>query len=175
MAAPNIAFLYDLESPYEDALANYFRNVNVGGITFSQVLTPRTNANVAAFQVTPRLQVACGVVGLSPVGSGVQETSVTLNNTATAYYSYYTLSVTLDVITQRQNASQPHGLLRGAARQGMLEYTATLNNTTIPYYQTVFMNPGASTQVVDPENDSIVTSIAYTMDVFIPPSSFPNS
>lgn len=175
MPAPNIAFLYDLESPYEDALRNYFVNVNMNGVQFAQVLTPRTNANVEAFQETPRLQIKCGVVGLAPVGSGVQETSVTLNNTATAYYSYYTLSVALDVITQRQNTQQPHGLFRGAARQGMLEYTATLNNTTIPYYETVFMNPGASTQVIDPENDSIITSLAYTMDVFIPPSSFPNS
>lgn len=175
MAAPNIAFLYDLESPYEDALANYFRNVNIGGFQFAQVLTPRTNANVEAFQETPRLQIKCGVVGLQATGSGVQQTQVTLNNAATAYYSFYTLSVALDVITQRQNTSQPHGLYRGATRQGMLEYTATLNNTTIPYYQTVFMNPGASTQVIDPEDDSIITSMVWTMDVFIPPSSFPNS
>jgi hypothetical protein len=175
MTAPNIAFLYDLESPYEDALANYFRNVNIGGFQFAQVLTPRTNANVEAFQETPRLQIKCGVVGLQASGSGVQETAVTLNNNATAYYSFYTLSVALDVVTQRQNTSQPHGLYRGAVRQGMLEYTATLNNTTIPYYQTVFMNPGASNQVIDPENDSIITSIPYTMDVWIPPTSFPNS
>lgn len=175
MPAPNIAFLYDLESPYEDALRNYFVNVNVGGFVFNQVLTPRTNANVEAFQETPRLQIKCGVVGLAASGTGVQETAVTLNNTATAYYSFYTLSVALDVITQRQNVSQPHGLYRGAARQGMLEYTATLNNTTIPYYQTVFMNPGQSTQVLDPENDAIITSMAWTMDVWIPPSSFPNS
>ncbi len=175
MTAPNIAYLYDLESPYEDALRNYFVNVNVGGFTFKQVLTPRTNANVEAFQETPRLQIKCGIVGLAASGSGVQETAVTLANTNTAYYSYYTLSVALDVITQRQNTSQPHGLYRGAVRQGMLEYTATLNNTTIPYYQTAFMNPGASTQVIDPENDAIITSLSYTMDVWINPSSFPNS
>lgn len=174
MPAPNIAFLYDLESPYEDALANYFRNVNVG-FPFAQVLTPRTNANVEAFQETPRLQIKCGVVSLQSSGSGVQETQVVLNNTGTAYYSFYTLSVALDVITQRQNIQQPHGLYRGAVRQGMLEYSATLNNTTIPWYQTVFMNPGTSTQVIDPENDAIITSLSYTMDVFIPPSSFPNS
>lgn len=174
MPAPNIAFLYDLESPYEDSLRNHFVNINVGA-QFAQVLTPRTNATVEAFQETPRLQIKCGVVGLAASGSGVQETAVTLNNVATNYYSYYTLSVALDVITQRNNSAQPHGLFRGAVRQGMLEYSATLNNTTIPWYQTAFMNPGASTQTLDPDNDEIITSIAYTMDVFIPASSFPNS
>ncbi len=175
MPAPNIATLYDFESAYEDALRGYFLNVNAGGVTFAQVLTPRTNANVSAFKVTPRLQIRAGVVGLAASGSGVQETAVTLNNTATAYYSYYTLSVTLDVATARQNTSQPHGLLRGATRQGMLEYTASMNNTTIPYYQTTFVNPGASNQVIDGENDEIITSLQYSLDFSIPASSFPNS
>lgn len=175
MAAPNIATLYDFESAYEDALRNYFVNVNVGGFSFAQVLTPRTNANVEAFQETPRLQIKAGITGLQASGAGVQETSVTLNNTATHYYSYYTLGVTLDVITQRQNVSQPHGLFRGATRQGMLEYTASMNNTSVPYYETAFVNPGATTQVLDPDNDSIISSIQYSIDFFIPPSQFPNS
>lgn len=175
MPAPNIATLYDFESAYEDALRNYFVNVNVGGFLFNQVLTPRTNANVEAFQETPRLQIKAGIIGLAASGSGVQETAVTLNNTATAYYSYYTLGITLDVITQRQNISQPHGLFRGATRQGMLEYTASMNNTTLPYYQTCFVNPGATTQVIDGANDSIVTSMTYSLDFSIPASSFPNS
>lgn len=175
MAAPNIATLYDFESAYEDALRGYFLNVNVGGFQFAQVLTPRTNANVEAFQETPRLQIKAGITGLQASGSGVQETSVTLNNVATAYYSYYTIGVTLDVITQRQNVSQPHGLFRGATRQGMLEYTASMNANTVPYYETAFVNPGATSQVLDPENDAIISSIAYSIDFFIPPSQFPNS
>ncbi len=175
MPAPNIAYLYDFEGAFEDALRNYFVNVNVGGFLFNQVLTPRTNANVEAFQETPRLQIKAGIMGLAASGSGVQETSVTLNNTATAYYRYYTIGVTLDVITSRQNVSQPHGLFRGATRQGMLEYTASMNNTTLPYYQTAFVNPQSSTQVVDPENDEIITSLTYSLDFWIPPSSFPNS
>ena len=175
MPAPNIATLYDFESAYEDALRNYFVNVNVGGNQFAAVLTPRTNANVSAFQVTPRLQIKASLTGLAASGSGVQETAVTLNNTVTAYYSYYTLGITLDVCTARQNASQPHGLLRGGVRQGMLEYTASMNSTTIPYYQTAFVNPMNSTQVIDGENDEIVTSISYSLDFAIPPTSFPNS
>lgn len=175
MPAPNIAFLYDFESAYEDALRNYFLNVNVGGSVFAQIVTPRTNSNVEAFQETPRLQIKAGITGLAASGAGVQETAVTLNNTATAYYSYYTLGITLDVVTARQNVSQPHGLFRGSVRQGMLEYTASMNNTTIPYYQTVFMNPGQSSQAVDGGNDEIITSISYSLDFFIPPTSFPNS
>lgn len=175
MAAPNIATLYDFESAYEDALRNYFVNLNVGGFTFNQVLTPRTNANLEAFRETSRLQIKAGVIGLAASGSGVQETAVTLNSAATAYYSYYTLGVVLDVCTSRQNIQQPHGLLRGATRQGMLEYTASMNNSTVPYYQTVFVNPGASTQVIDTANDEIITSIQYSLDFSIPPTSFPNS
>jgi len=173
--APNIATLYDFESAYEDALRNYFVNVNVGGFTFNQVLTPRTNANVEAFQETPRLQIKAGVIGLQATGAGVQETLVTLANTNTAYYSYYTLGVTLDVVTQRQNVSQPHGLFRGAVRQGMLEYTQAMTNTNLPYYQTTYVNPGTSTQAIDPENDAIITSVQYSLDFFILPAQFPNS
>lgn len=175
MAAPNIATLFDFESAYEDALRNYFVNVNMAGVTFAQVLTPRTNANLAAFKVTPRLQIKAGIIGLAASGSGVQETTVTLNNMATAYYSYYTIGVTMDVCTARQNTQQPHGLLRGAVRQGMLEYTASMNNATVPYYQTTFVNPGASTQVIDADNDEIITSLQWSMDFYIPPSSTPNS
>lgn len=173
MSAPNIATLYDFETAYEDGLASYFVNLNVGGYLFAQVLTPRTNLNAEAFQETPRLQIKAGITGLAPSGSGVQDTAVTISNTATRYYSEYTIGVTLDVVTSRSNTSQPHGLLRGATRQGMLEYTASMNNTTIPYYQTAFVNPGASVQMVDPDNDEIITSISYSIDFFIPPTSFP--
>ncbi len=175
MAAPNIATLYDFESAYEDALRNYYLNVNVGGFTFPQVLTPRTNLTTANFQATPRLQIRAGITGLAASGSGVQETAITLNNIATNYYSYYTLGVTIDVVTSRSNSSQPHGLYRGATRQGMLEYTASMNANTVPYYQTAFVNPGSSTQAMDAENDEIITQLGYSIDFFIPPSSFPNS
>ena len=175
MPAPNIASLYDLEGAYETALRNYFVNVNVGGFLFNQVLTPQTNANVEAFQETPRLQIKCGITGLAASGSGVQETAVTLSNTATNYYSFYTLGVTLDVITQRQNTSQPHGLYRGAVRQGMLSYTASMNANVLPYYETALVVPQGTTQAIDADNDSLISSLSYTMGVWIPPSSMPNS
>jgi len=175
MPAPNIALLYDFESPYEDALTAYFANLNIGGLQFAQVLNPRSNYNDQTFQITPRLQIKAGVVGLQATGSGVQETQVTINNVSSTFYSYYSLSVALDVITQRQNSSQPHGLFRGMARQGMLSSSATLNVNTVPYFQTTFVNPGASNQVVDPDNDTIITSMSYTLDMAIPVSSVPTS
>lgn len=175
MPAANIATLYDFETAYEDALKNYFVNVNIGGFLFSQVLTPRTNINVADWQKTPRLQIKAGIQGLAESGSGTPEISVTLNNVATNYYAYYTLGIALDVVTSRSNASQPHGLYRGATRQGMLEYTATMNNTSVPNYQTVFVNPQSSVQAIDEDNDEIITQLLYSIDFFIPPASFPNS
>jgi hypothetical protein len=174
MAAPNIATLFDFESAYEDALRNYFVNVNVGGFTFPQVLTPRTNLVTANFQQTPRLQIRAGITGLAASGSGVQEELVPLGNTGTSYYSYYTIGLTMDVVTSRSNTSQPHGFYRGAARQGMLEYTASMNNNTVPYYQTVFVNPGSSVQAIDGENDEIITQLSYSIDFHIPPTSWPN-
>jgi hypothetical protein len=175
MPAPNIAYLYDFETAFEGALRNYFLNVNVGGFTFPQVLTPQTNAVTANFQTTPRLQIRAGSTGLAASGSGVQETAVTLANVATNYYSYYTLGVTLDVITSRQNTSQSHGLLRGAARQGMLSYTASMNTNTLPYYEVTLVTPGSTTQAIDGDNDEIITSLAYSIDFWINPTVYPNS
>ena len=169
MSAPNIATLYDFESAYEDAVKNYFANVNVGGQVFAQVVTPRTNLTAAEFLVTPRLQVKVAMTG---IGSG-QEQPVTSANVSSNYYSHYTASLTLDVVTARSNASQLHGLLRGAVRQGMLEYTAALNSNTVPYYQTPFVTPQGSQQAIDGENDEIQTQLSYALDVFIQPSSYP--
>lgn len=175
MPAPNIAFLYDFESPYEDALQAYFANINVGGQTFAQVVTPRSNQWTEEYQVTPRLQIRASVIGLGADGSGVKQDFIVAGNVMTNYYSYYKMGVTLDVVSQRSNNLQNHGILRGATRQGMLEITATLNSNSVPYYQTPFVNPGASLQSIDSANDEIITQLAYELDVFIPPSSFPNS
>ena len=175
MPAPNIASLYDLESAYEDVLVNYFANMNVGGVTFGQVVTPRTNLTAEQFLETPRLQVRCGVSGYGSAGSGIREDSYTFNNVSANYWSYPQLTVELTVCTQRNNASQPHGLMRGMVRQGMLSATAIMNNNVLPYYQTVDVLPLTSTQGIEPQNDEINTQMTYELSVFIPPSSFPNS
>ncbi len=175
MPAPNIATLYDFESAYEDALANYFSNVNIGGLVFAQVLTPRTNLATAANLVTPRLQIKVQQTGLGATGTGWQEETVTVGTTTTNYYAYYQLTATLGVVTSRSNSSQKHGLYRGATRQGMLEITAVANNTTVPYLQTVFVTPQTSLQAIDAENDEIQTDLGYAIETFIPPSSWPNT
>ena len=172
-AAPNIATLYDFESQYENAVQNYFTNINVGGQIFTQVVTPRSNLTAAEFTVTPRLQVKLSQIGIGASGVGFQESPVTVANVASNYYSYYEFGLQLDVVTARSNSSQNHGLLRGAVRQGMLEITASLNANTIPYYQTAYVTPMASMQGIDADNDEIQTQLTYELSVFIPPSSFP--
>jgi len=166
MPVPNIATLWDLESPYEDVLASYFNNASFG---FAQVLTPRSNINIASELVTPRLQIRAGQTGMPQSGQGLQETS--LPNGAT-YLSYYGLGITLDIVTSRSNRSQNHGLMRGAVRAGMLEISQAMN---VPYYQTVLVTPQASTQAIDASNDEIQTQLAYSIEAFVKPDSFPNS
>jgi len=173
--APNIATLYDFESAYEDAIRNYFVNLNVGGQTFTQVVTPRTNLTAADFLVTPRLQVKVSMTGLGSDGSGWKEDFTTSGNLATNYYSHYTAQLTLDVVSSRSNTSQLHGLLRGGTRQAMLEATAIMNANTVPYYQTVYVTPTGSTQGIDEANDEIQTQLSYALEVFIPPASYPNA
>jgi len=173
MPAPNIATLYDFESAYEDALANYFANVNIGGQVFAQVLTPRTNLTAEATLETPRLQVKIATMGPMSAGGGLQEGTATISNVGYPYYSAYQLQASIDVVSARSNASQLHGLLRGGVRQGMLEMTASMNANTVPYYQTAFVTPLGSNQGIDAENDEITTNLTFQIDMQIPPSSFP--
>lgn len=175
MSAPNIATLFDFETPYEDTVAAFFANLNVGGLHFLQTLTPRTNLTNANNAITPRLEVKMSITGLGQSGAGWQETPVTVGNVSSNYYSYYQATLTLGVCTQRSNALQPHGLLRGATRQGMLELTAIMNTSTIPYFQTVFVTPQSSQQGIDSENDEIQTQLLYMIEFAIPASSFPNT
>lgn len=175
MPAPNIASLYDLETAYEGVLANYFANANLAGTTFGQVVTPQTNLSDAAWLTTPRLQIRVGVSGVGQAGSGIQQGQYVFNNVTQNYWSEYQLTAEFTVCTSRNNAAQPHGLLRGTVRQGMLQATAILNNSVLPYYQTVDVLPLTSTQGIEPTNDEINTQMVYQLDVFIPPASFPNS
>lgn len=175
MPAPNIATLYDFEGQYETALRNYFANLNVGGQTFGQVVTPQTNLVSADHLTTPRLQVRVSMTGLGADGSGYKEDFTTSGNLATNYYSHYTAAITLDVVTSRSNTSQIHGVLRGGTRQAMLETTAIINANTVPYYQTAFVTPTGSAQAVDEANDEIQTQLTYALELFIPPSSYPNA
>lgn len=175
MPAPNISYLLDLESAYEDALKNYFANLNVGGSTFAQVITPRTNFNAADYLKTPRLQIRCGIGSVMQDGSGLKEDRYTWNGNLVSYWSAYSLTAEFTVCTQRYNNEQNHGLLRGAVRQALLPASAIMNNAVLPYYQTVDVLPLTSTQGIDPDNDEINSQLMYQVDVFIPPTSFPNS
>ena len=165
MPASDVPTLFDFESAYENALAAHFANLN--GAPFAQVLTPRTNVQADDRLETPRVTIA-----MSITGTGDKED---FNAAGANYYSHKLGSLAIVVATQRSNASQPHGNLRGRVRQAMLEVTKALNANTLPNYQTVFITESSASQAVDSDNDEILTQFAYAVEFYIPPSAWPNS
>lgn len=166
MPAPNIPDLFDFETHYENAVSNYYASIN--GNPFNQIVTPRTNLNVEGGLETPRLEVRLAITG-----TGIQEYPIP--NSAVRFRPHKTASLTLRVATNRDNTSQPHGLLRGYARQGMLEVTAALNANTLPYYQTVFVVESGSIQGIADVNDEIVTDLTYAIEFAVQSSQWPNA
>lgn len=164
MPAPNIATLFDYESVYEDALAGYFANLN--GNPFSTILTPRTNLAEDATLTTPRLVIRMGVTG-----QGIQENDQP--NTSSDYFSHRLAGIDFIVTTNRDNASQSHGLLRGYVRQAMLQSTAAMNANTVPYYQTIYVFESGSTQGIQEGNDEISTQLTYAIQFQIKPDQWP--
>ena len=168
MAAPTVASLYNFETNYESALADYFANVNAAW----QILTPQTLANAALgtdILRTPRITIEFAVTG-----TGIQkEFTAGVNYHGTEYYADRMGMVTLSIVTQRANVSQSYGLMRGAARQSMLELTQTFNTNTVPYYQTVDVTEGSSAQSPSADNDEILTALTFPLTFFILPTAFP--
>jgi hypothetical protein len=165
MPAPNIADLFDFETHYEDALANYFANINA--TPFTQILTPRTNLAEEEQLSTPRLELRMAITG-----EGIQEGFVP--NSTARFYTHRTSTVTMRVVTNRDSASQPHGLMRGAVRQGMLQVTAAMNANVLPYYQTLYVNEAGSVQGIVAANDEIATDLTYAVQFAINVSQWPN-
>lgn len=164
MPAADIPTLFDFESAYEDALANYFASIN--GAPFAQVVTPRSNITEDSELVTPRIAISLAITG-----TGDKED---FRPSGANYYSHKLASLTLAVASQRSNTAQNHGNLRGRTRQAMLEMTAALNANTLPNYQTVFVTEQSSAQTIVETNDEIVTQLTYAVEFWIPPSSWPS-
>lgn len=163
MPAPTIATLYDYETIYESALSSYISNVNA----IWQVLTPRTVANNFAntdFLRTPRITIEFALTS-----TGIQKE---IQNTV-EYYADREGLFTVQAVSARNDPNQNHGLLRGALRQAMTERAQAFNANTVPYYQTVDVTEGSSTQSFDRENEEILTNMTFAVKFFIPPSSFP--
>lgn len=164
MPASSLPDLFDFETHYEDALANYFANINA--TPFTQILTPRTNLTAEAEVATPRLEIRMAITG-----EGIQEGYVP--NSTARFYTHRTSTVTLRVATNRDNASQNHGTMRGAVRQAMLQVTAAMNANVLPYYQTIYVNEAGSVQGVVTGNDEIVTDLTYAIQFAINVSQWP--
>ena len=163
MPAPTAASLYDFESTYESALANYFANVNASW----QIITPQTVSNASVntdYQRTPRITIEFSITG-TPDKRDIANGS--------EYYSSRTGSYTIQAVSRRNEPTENHGLLRGSIRQGMLNAAAALNLVHIPYLETADVSETSSSQSVDPNNDEILTQLTYAVLFFIPPSSVP--
>lgn len=168
MPAISIADLFNFESNFEGPLANYLGNVNASW----QILTPRTLANAALgtdILRTPRITCEVHVTG-----SGIQrETSAGATSNGSSYYADRNGQVQLTIVTQRANTAQNYGLMRGSARQAMLESSAVWSNVTAPYYQVTDVQEGGSVQMPMEGNDEIMTQITFPFHFFILPASFP--
>lgn len=163
MPAPTVATLYDFETAYESALASYFSNANATW----QVLTPATLANVAlntGYLRTPRLTVEFTVGGTADKRD--------IQNTV-EYYSERSGTMTIEAAVQRGNAAQSESLVRGTARQAMIERSGAFNSNALPYYQTVDVSETSSSRSVDEANDELITQLTYAIKFWIPPTSFP--
>lgn len=162
-AAPDLVTLFDFETAYESALANYFTNANASW----QVLTPNTIANAPAktdFLRTPRLMVTFSVTGTEDQ----RETS-----NGVEYYAVRTGQVLIQAITSRNNTQQSYPLMRGTARKAMLEREAVFNANSVPYYQTADVWETGSAQTSFGDNYEVITQLTFGVKFFIPPSSFP--
>ena len=163
MPAPTVASLYDFESTYELALANYFANVNA----VWNVLTPGTASNASAntdYLRTPRITIEFSI-------TGTPEKRDIANNSE--YYSTRTGMYTIQAVSRRNDPTENHGLLRGSIRGAMLNAAGALKLNYIPYLETADVMEASSSQSVDASNDEILTQLTYQVLFFIPPGSVP--
>lgn len=163
MPAPSLAVLYDFETAYEQALANYFVNANSSW----QILTPNSFANVSAgtdFLKTPRVMVTFSV-------TGTEDQREIANSSE--YYAARTGQMLIQAITSRNNTQQSYPLIRGTARAAMLERNAAFNSNSTPYYQTVDVWETGSAQSSSEGNEEVLTQLTFGVKFFIPPGSFP--
>ena len=149
-------------------MASWFSNTNASW----QVLTPRTLANVVTgtdILRTPRITCEFHVTG-----TGIQkETSAGATSNGVQYYADRMAQVILTIVTQRANTVQSYPLMRGTARQAMLEVTQLFNSNTTPYYHVVDVTEGGSAQSPNADNDEIMTRLTFPVVFFILPTAFP--
>jgi len=165
--ASSIPSLLDFETNIEDALRTFLLGSTYFGAAH-QVLTPRTLASTEAVLETPRVTLA-----LTITGSGPQELQ---RNTDSALYQAQRLgSLQIIAIARRDASGQALGTMRGKIRKAMLDATAALDSTALPYYNILTAIEGGSQSSADAENDEIAWAVTYVIEFIIRPDVWPAS
>jgi hypothetical protein len=162
MPAPSNAALLDYEKNYEDALATYLATAITGS---PQILTPRTTIATASQLSTPRIGVR-----MSITGTGQLEQWRTTDGKV--YEAWKAGSLELVCVARRDASGQALGDLRGGCRVALLEATAALNSTTLPYYETKFVVEEGSTPATFGDNDEISCTLRYGVQFVILPNQW---
>lgn len=165
MPASSIAVLLDYETNIEDALATYL----AAQIASTQILTTRTLLTSQEILTTPRITVAVSIAGTNPNQQNERTTD------SAAYDSHKLGSVNLVAVMRRNASGQSLTTLRGGIRKAMLEATAALTVSNLPYYQIITLREGSSSPGYDKDNDEITLSMTYQLEFFIKPDQWPAS
>ena len=165
MAAPTNAALLDYEGNIEDALGTYLSNV----LTATQVITPRTLIGTAPVLTTPRVTLSVQVTATDPNQQNNRTTD------SKSYDSHKLGTVTLSCATRRDGTGLSLGALRGRVRVAMLDATAALTSTNLPYYEIQTLREGSATMASDADNDEILTVLSYSLAFFILPTQWSNN
>lgn len=164
MPAPDLATLFDFETPIEDVAAVHFKTLYPAW----QVLTPRTTSADENKLKTPRLEIR-----LQVAGSGIQENQ--RPSDGKWYRSTRTGTLTFRVVAARGKAGQDIGKMAGAVRAGCLELMQMFTGVNLPYYEIMSLVEMSGTPSIFAGNDEIIKELGYAIGWGILPSAFPVS
>lgn len=156
MAAPSKAALLDYETNYEVALKAYLD----AAFPAYQVLTAETLASAEPKLATPRIELQ-----LTVTGTGTAEHQRNTDNAI--YKSQKTGVLRIRAVARRNGTGQHLGTMRGQIRNAMLEATQALDDTALPYYQTIGIEESGSTRDIAADNDEVQTEVEFTISWWI--------
>jgi hypothetical protein len=167
MPASSIAALLDYETNIEDAVRTFLLGSGYFGATH-QILTPRTLLTTEAELETPRVTVALNVSG-----SGMLEEQRTTDSAW--YQAERTGTLQIIVTARRDGAGQSIGTMRGKVRKAMLDATAALDGSTLPYYSLLTVIESGAQNSGNAENDELACAMNFDVRFCIKPDAWPAS